>query len=72
MKLNKATYSLCNSITHSCDVKFKPRVVKSMPCASVTRFGSVSIARMKANNPTIPYWSATIVCGIFDIVPTAA
>ena len=40
-----------------------------LPRASVTRFGSVSAARMNVNNPIMPNWSVTMPTGIFVITP---
>lgn len=38
----------------SCEFRFSPRPVRSVPRANVTRFGSDSAARMNVSSPTIP------------------
>lgn len=40
-----------------------------LPKANVTKFGSVSAARMNVNNPIIPNWSKTMCLGILVMVP---
>ena len=47
----------------------RPSVVRSVPSARDTRFGSVSAARMNVSRPIIPNWSVTIVAGMFVTIP---
>ena len=51
------------------ELRLRPSVVKSVPSARDTKFGSVSAARMKVSSPIIPNWSVTIVAGMFVTIP---
>ena len=55
--------------TYSGEFRLRPNVVRSIPGANATKFGSFSAALMKVNKPTIPNWSATIPAGMFDTIP---
>lgn len=58
-----------NAETYSGELRLSPRVVRSIPGARATRFGSFSAARMNVSSPTMPNWSITMPCGMFDTVP---
>ncbi len=46
--------NLLSEHTYSGELRFKPKVVRSMPGANATKLGSVSAARINVNSPTIP------------------
>ena len=51
---NPKTELVFTDLTYSGELRFKPRVVRSIPGANATRLWSFSAARMNVNKPTMP------------------